>query len=181
MHLIFTYRLYTLSHIPQLSIFIIANGTSTKRGENSLFTELTRCAPSESSRIQESSQSSLSIKCWPANYLPSCLVMLMTNVPNRINVTAWHYHSVDQWWWKWGQPRLHLIIRHRWRWFGSPPRGPTSRLGVLGEVVINYNSSSAKETEQCQYCPCMPSASTFPKSSCGNRTTTAQLLKVNPP
>jgi len=79
------YCLYTLSHIPQLSIFIAANGTYAQPGEESLFTEESRSTPRESTRIRESNQSSFPIKCLPSNYLPSCIILQMTNIADFIN------------------------------------------------------------------------------------------------
>jgi hypothetical protein len=46
-----------------------ANGTYAQPGEESLFTEESRSTPRESTRIQESSQSSFPIKCLPSNDL----------------------------------------------------------------------------------------------------------------
>jgi len=71
--------------MPQLSIFITANGTYAQPGEKSLFTEESRSTPRESTHIQESSQSSLPIKCLPFNYLPLCIVLRMTNIPDFID------------------------------------------------------------------------------------------------
>ena len=79
--------LYTLSHIPQLSICITANGTYAQPGEESLFTEEPRSTPWESTRIDESSQSSFPIKCLPFSYLPLWIILRMTNIPNSVLTT----------------------------------------------------------------------------------------------
>jgi hypothetical protein len=60
------YCLFILFHIPHLSVINIRNGSYAQPGEESVFTEESRSTPSESTGIQERSQSSLSIKCWPS-------------------------------------------------------------------------------------------------------------------
>jgi len=77
--------------------------------------------------------------------------------------------------------RIHLIVRHRTRLFGSSTGGPSSKLDALRQVITHFPGSAAKETELCQYCHCTPSTSKFPKSICGKGTTTAETPKVIPP
>ena len=111
----------------------------------------------------------------------SCIVLMMWNVPPFCIKGGWRYQLGAQWsqkWWPWG---VRLIIWHRRRWFGSPTGGSASRYGTLGQDIHNYKDSTAEETELCQYCYCMPSASKFPKSFCDNGTTTAQQAKVISP
>jgi hypothetical protein len=83
---------YILSHIPQLWIFVTANGIYTQPGQESLFPEESKRTPGESS------QSSLSIKYLPSNYLPSCIILRMTNIPDFINEAGWWYRSGHRWW-----------------------------------------------------------------------------------
>jgi len=71
------------------------------------------------------------------------------------------------------------MIWHQRRQGGSPTWGLTIRPGVPWQVITHYKGSTARETEPCQYCHCLPSTSKFPKSSLGNGTTTAQMPKVN--
>jgi len=104
----------------------------------------------------------------------------MTTVLNFIIEAGWWYQSRDLWWQKWRPPRVNFIIWHWRRWFGPPTGGPPSRPGLPAELIRNINGSTAKETVHCRYCYCMPSASKFPRSSCGNVTTTTQTPKVNP-
>jgi len=162
-------------------MFVTANWTYAQPGEKSLFTEESGCTPRESTRIQESSQSSLSIKCLPSNYLLFGIVLRMTNLPVCINESGWRDLSGDWWWWQWPHWLIHLIIWHRRRQFGSSTGGPSSWSGATGQVIMHYKGSTAKEMEPCWYCHCMPSASKFPKSACGNGTTTAQMPNVIPP
>jgi len=110
-----------------------------------------------------------------------CIVFWMTTAPNFIIEAGWQYLSRDQWWPNWEPQRVLLIVRHWRRRFrsttGRPPFGPDEP----GQVVTNYKGFTANETELCQYCYSMPSTSNFPKSSCGNGTTTTLTPKVNPP
>jgi hypothetical protein len=84
----YIYWLYTLSHILQLSIFITANGTDAKRGEESLFTEGLKSTSWDSTYIQENSQSSFPMRCLPSNSLPWYIVLQMTTIPEEINEAA---------------------------------------------------------------------------------------------
>jgi len=59
--------LYTVSHIPRLSIFNTANGTYMQPYEELLFSEGSWSTPRESTCIQERCQSALSIECLPSN------------------------------------------------------------------------------------------------------------------
>jgi len=184
-HLILYYCLYTPSHIPQLSIFITANRTYVQPGEESLFTEESRSIPRESTCIEESSQSLFPIKCFPSNDLPLYIILQMTNIPDFINESGWRYQLGHRWWWqwerKWAHWRVHVIIRHGSRRFGSPGAGPTSRSGALGQVSRNYKGSIAKETEPCWYCDCTPSPFKFMETTLVNSTATTQTAKVSPP
>jgi hypothetical protein len=119
---------------------------------------------------------------WPSNVcLPLCIVLRMTTVPEFIIEVGWWYRSGVHWWRKWTHRSVHLIVWHWRRRFGSPKGSRLSRPGAPGQVVTNYKGSTAKDTEPCRYCYCLPSASKFPKSTWGNGTTTAQMPKLNPP
>jgi len=174
----------TLSDIPQLSIFITVNGTYAQPGEELQFIEESRSTPWESTRIQECSQSSFPIKYLHFNYLPSCIILWMTNISNCINEAGWWYRSGHWWWrkWRWkeGLHRVQLIIWYRrWR-LELPAGGPTSWPGTPREDITNIQSSIAKETEPYRYCYCTPSAPTLQKTSLVNSTTTAHTPKVHP-
>jgi len=162
-------------------MFITANGTYAQPGEESLFTEKSWSTPRESTRFQDSSHSSVSTKHLPSNYLPWCIVLRMTNIPNFINESGWRDRSSDRWWRQCGHRRVHVLTQHRRRQFGSSTESPTSRSGTPGEVLTYYKGSTAKETELWRYGHCRVSASEFPQSTCGNGITTAQIRKVIPP
>jgi len=83
-------------------------------------------------------------------YPPSWNILGMTNIPNFINQSGWQDQSGDRWWQQWGHQRVHLIIRHRRRWFGSSTGGSSSRSGAPGHVITHYKRSTAKEIEPCQ-------------------------------
>jgi len=107
----------------------------------SLITEELRTTPWQSTPIQESSQSSFPMKCLRFSYLPSCIIVRITNIANFINEAGRWYRSGHWWWWnwgpKWGHRRFHLIIWHRRRQCGSPEGGSTSRPVTSEQVIAN--------------------------------------------
>jgi len=116
----------------------------------------------------------LPIKCQRSNYLPKCIVLQMSIVPNFNIEAGWRYQSEDWQWPKWEPQRVQLIVWHRRSWLGSPTVGPASRPRVPGQVIRNYKGSTATETEPCRYCHCIPSSSKFSKLSWGNSTTSTR-------
>ena len=131
--------------------------------------------------FKNAAKSSLVIKCLSSNYLPICILLQITNIPDLISESGWLDWSGDRGWRKWGYRRVPHIIWHVRRRFGSSTGGPSSRSGVPGQVIKHYKDSTAKEPEPCRYRHCTPSTSNFPKSTCSNGTTTAQPPIVIPP
>jgi len=116
------------------------------------------------------------------DYLPSCVILQMTYHPNVLNKDGWWYLPGDQGWHKRGHWRFHLIIWHRRQPFELAAGAPTSRSRALEQVITSNQRSTAKETEECQYCHYIPSGSKFPKTTWAkDTTTTAQEPKVSPP
>jgi hypothetical protein len=107
---------YILSHIPQLSVIIIPNGTYTQPGEESQFTEESRSTPWESSGIQEGSKSSLSIKCLLSiMHHAFCYGWLMSPISLLKQDDDTHQKLSDD---KSVKPRrVNLVVWHRRRWF----------------------------------------------------------------
>jgi len=177
----YIYRLFNLSHIPHPSIMKTANGTYAQSCQESKFTEESSSKPWERTRIQESTQCSLSIQCSASNYLPLWIVLRMTNVTDStIEAGCWYW--VGDWWWqKWG-PHSVLPIIGLWSiQLGSPTGVCSSKPGAMGPVMTHYQGSIAKQIQVSRHCHCMLSAYKFPKFCCCNRTTTAQMTNGNPP
>jgi len=152
----YIYCLNTLSHIPQHSILITANGTNTQPGEESLCTEQSRSLPWECTHIQESNHSSLSIKYIPFNYLHSSIMLWITNVPNLRTEVEWQCISGEQWCWGWGYRSVNLNIPLRRRRYWSTMGGSSSRPAMLGRVIMNDTALTANGTELCWCCRCLP-------------------------
>jgi len=143
------------------------------------FTEDSRSTPWGSTRIQESSQSALSIKCLPSNYVLSWIVLQMTIIPDISNVGGLRYWSRDRLWPDCGDQTVRPVIRHH-NWECWSPIALTScRLRAPGPLITTYNVSTSRETAPCWYRDGITFASKFPKSSWGNGTIIAQTPKVN--
>jgi len=71
--------------IPQLSIFISANGTYAKPDEELPCAEESRSTPRESTHIQDTSHSSLSLEYLSCKILPAFIGLRMTTDSDLIN------------------------------------------------------------------------------------------------